>query len=753
MDLRNVIIAFVALANIFIFLLVYFRSPRLSSVRFFRLSIVAVFFWCFSMVAYRYFAMTGNSVEAILWARCLYAAASTIPLSFLLHSLTFPDKRVPKKALLFAVIFGAAYVGLNLFTNLIVKGVDLSPAGEKVIVFNWLYYWTYPLVIAVPFSASFYFYLRALRVVSGVFKYQLQILITGLAISTGVGMVANLWLPTVGNFTYNWAGQVMTSVWSAVIGYAIAKHRFVDFKLIVVRSLSYVLALSFMVAGLGLLVISVTNQLFDTQRSPLEFMFLISLFVLVVIVYEPIKSGFARLTDKIFHSKPYDLKELFEEFSLATVTHLSMDGLSKSVSSLLREKLKSSFAQLLVLDGEKSTIWKNGTVEASRTDDVSNALQKLLQTAENRKKTIIVQDEVLDNSVRDAFQIIDAGLILRLVFRKKLMGLLILGEKTSGSHYTDEDIEAIELLGPELGMALANSLAYQEISDFNITLKQEVDKATESLKDANLRLRQLDKLKDEFVSLASHELRTPMVSIHNYTWMLLNDKAGPLKPKQKEYIRRIHDSSSRLSRLVNSMLNISRIESGRVVLSVERADLHKLVANVVRELAGKAENQGVKLVIESVEKLPTVLVDVDKVTEVLVNFVGNSLKFTKPGGVITISFHIDPEFVQVRVQDTGVGLTKAEIPQLFKKFGMIKESYLQTTGIVQGTGLGLYICKSIIKMHGGTVGVESEGRGKGSTFYFTVPRQNTPMAKELEHRASNSNNVGIIRTDITNAYT
>lgn len=289
----------------------------------------------------------------------------------------------------------------------------------------------------------------------------------------------------------------------------------------------------------------------------------------------------------------------------------------------------------------------------------------------------------------------------------------------------------------------------------NATLYKKLELSSTKLKKANERLLELDKLKDEFVSLASHELRTPMVSIRNYIWMVLNGKGGTVNPKQREYLHRAYDSTSRLSRLVNSMLNLSRIESGRVILSVEKADIRTVIHDVITEIGMRADKLKIKLALRKkvvsrttgeVAALPTVVIDIDKIKEVLINLIGNSLKFTPTGGSITITLAVDKEHVTVGITDTGVGLTVDQIPKLFKKFSMLRESYSDNATLAQGTGLGLYIAKSIIELHQGTVWVESAGRGKGSSFYFTIPRYTEAHLQLLRRNQHNGKDVGIIHS-------
>ncbi len=249
-----------------------------------------------------------------------------------------------------------------------------------------------------------------------------------------------------------------------------------------------------------------------------------------------------------------------------------------------------------------------------------------------------------------------------------------------------------------------------------------------------------------------------MVSIRNYIWMVLNGKGGKVNSKQREYLRRAYDSTSRLSRLVNSMLNLSRIESGRVILSVEQADIRKIIHDVMTEIGIRADKMGIKLTlrhkIESLNtgeavQLPSVVIDIDKIKEVLVNLIGNSLKFTPAGGSITISLAVDSEHVRIGITDTGVGLDETQIPKLFKKFSMLRESYRTNASIAQGTGLGLYISKSIISLHKGKLWVESPGHGSGSTFYFTLPRYSEQHLQLLRRNHHNGKDAGIIHSAVS----
>lgn len=266
------------------------------------------------------------------------------------------------------------------------------------------------------------------------------------------------------------------------------------------------------------------------------------------------------------------------------------------------------------------------------------------------------------------------------------------------------------------------SHSFSSLIDQLIQREHLLEQISSQLKSTNERLKELDKLKNEFVSVASHELRTPMAAIKSYLWMALNDKGGPLNEKQRYYVERGYNSVDRLIRLVNDMLNISRIESGRITIELQSVDLLALTQEVLDEVLPRAKELGISVTIQKPEVLPRVLADPDKIKEVLFNLIGNSLKFTPKGGSITISYsRKENGFVETKVTDTGAGIVPEDMGKLFQKFGLLEGSYVTNqTSTSLGTGLGLYICRSIIDLHHGEIKAASEGRGKGSTFSFTL---------------------------------
>lgn len=298
---------------------------------------------------------------------------------------------------------------------------------------------------------------------------------------------------------------------------------------------------------------------------------------------------------------------------------------------------------------------------------------------------------------------ITSNVVYPLILYKEVIGMMMINLSDIDQHLFEYKKDLIDRLPGIIEITINNALLYKRIQD------------------ANTKLKELDHLKDEFLSIASHELRTPMTAIKSYLWLALSGKGGEMSEKQKFYVERSYNSAERLIKLVNDLLSISRIESGRIAVELKDADMEKIIDDVIIEVIPRANELGLTVTFMPHQDIPQVKADPDKIKEVLINLIGNSLKFTPKGGEINISVENKDNMLLVHVKDTGQGIAKEDISKLFQKFNIIKGSYEVNHNIFQGTGLGLYISKSIITLHHGTIWVESEGKGKGSTFSFSIP--------------------------------
>jgi len=262
-----------------------------------------------------------------------------------------------------------------------------------------------------------------------------------------------------------------------------------------------------------------------------------------------------------------------------------------------------------------------------------------------------------------------------------------------------------------LGLLLIKSVIKE------VAIREKVETLAKELGVANERLTVLDRQKSEFLSIASHQLRSPLTAIKGYSSMMLEGSFGKLESKLKEAVERIFLSSERLVIIIEDFLNISRIEQGRMNYDFISVDLSELVDSAIKELEPNVKKAGLEIKFEIASKGPFyITADYGKIRQVLINIIDNAIKYT-PRGMITLRLERDEETrkVLLTVTDTGIGISKESLPGLFQKFSRAPGAAAVS---ITGTGLGLYVVKELMKAHKGNVWVDSPGTGKGSTFYL-----------------------------------
>lgn len=242
-------------------------------------------------------------------------------------------------------------------------------------------------------------------------------------------------------------------------------------------------------------------------------------------------------------------------------------------------------------------------------------------------------------------------------------------------------------------------------------------RAESALKQANRKLRELDQLKSDFLSTTSHELRTPLTIISEFASILHDGIAGLLSDEQEEWVESILNNTKRLGALINDILDLQRMESGRLKLTRKNCDLAGLLRQIVHDFEPTFESKEQKLTLKATNELPRALCDPSKITQVMVNLVGNAHKFTPSQGSVTVSAGRIGDSIRVDVADTGPGITEDEQEHVFARFTQLKR---EDGPGYKGTGLGLAIARDIVELHGGEMSLRST-KGSGSTFSFTIP--------------------------------
>ena len=293
---------------------------------------------------------------------------------------------------------------------------------------------------------------------------------------------------------------------------------------------------------------------------------------------------------------------------------------------------------------------------------------------------------------------------------------------------TQEDLDLLVTLASQIAVAIDNAQAYHELQQLTQTLERRVQDRTQDLVTANEKLQELDRLKSAFVSIVSHELRTPMTSIKGYVENMLDGLTGGLTEKQSYYLSRVKFNVERLTRMINDLLDLSRIEAGHVELILAPVPVDEVLGDLMELLQPVALAKGVGLRNQFRGGPLALQADRDKLHQILTNLIQNAIKFTPKGGEVRLDAHVrDDGYVQFCIADTGCGIAAHEIPRVFERF------YRGETvrADQRGAGLGLAITKSLVELHGGRIWVEST-LGQGSRFFFLIPT--VPSTDSVEAR-------------------
>jgi len=248
----------------------------------------------------------------------------------------------------------------------------------------------------------------------------------------------------------------------------------------------------------------------------------------------------------------------------------------------------------------------------------------------------------------------------------------------------------------------------------------EIKKAEKLIEEELIKLKELDDIKNELNTRASHELKTPLTSILGSAELFLNLYKGVYTDEMKQLIEIIYKGGKRLENLVKNTIDISLMESKSISFRREREDIGKLINECVDDLIYLADKRELSLEL-NVQENVFIQIDKNKITQVIKNIVSNAIKNTPPKGNISISLNRMNKHLQISIKDTGVGFTETEKQRLFQKFGKIERYGKDFDVDIEGPGLGLYLAKQIIEMHGGKIWVESEGINKGATFIIELP--------------------------------
>ncbi|MBU4140649.1 MAG: GAF domain-containing sensor histidine kinase [Candidatus Omnitrophica bacterium] len=438
---------------------------------------------------------------------------------------------------------------------------------------------------------------------------------------------------------------------------------------------------------------------------------------------------------KIIVKKDLELNKTQEELDKKINSLYTLHKLSKAISSTFdAEKLFSQidktfiselgFDKGLIVLASKDTKELSLPVAVGYPPEKQEKIKKFL-SEKNILNTIrqpLLADKslLLDAAKKELLQIFDLSslCLVPIISQEARLGLIMIGTDLPYARVTEGDLEILSILSGQIAGGVENAKLYEELWQSHQYLEQRVAQRTKELASANEKLKKIDKLKSEFVSAVSHELRTPLTSIKGYAAILMAGKLGVVPAPVKERLEKINKHSDSLTKLVNDLLDISRIESGKVGMKLEKLNLKDVVNEVVDITAPQIKEKKIQLAVDIPGKAPACLADKVQLGRVLTNLLGNAIKFTPEKGKISIKAREVEGLLQIDVRDSGIGIGEEELAKIFDEFYREDNAINQK---IKGAGLGLSLVKHIVEAHKGKVWVSSK-LGCGATFCFTLPK-------------------------------
>lgn len=726
MDVINALVLAALVINLLFALVIHFRSNRSTATILFELTVFAIIGWCVSMFLYRF----SGYPQTVFWAKVLYFFPPFIPAGFLLFGLHFPNEKVKKATVYPIIILSLLMSSFSFISNSIIKDVQIVPHGERILAFGWAYYIFYIFYIPIFFTASYYVLLRTYLKSSPLIKAQIRYILIGLTIASMVGMTTNLMLPTFGTFSLNWLGQVSTFIWVGAATYAIVKHRLLDIRLVVARTIAYFLLVVILGVfyALGLFIFG--SLLFpEANTNNIQLLVSVLLALILAFTFQPLKRILERITDKVFFRSGYNSNELLSRLTKIMASTLNLEDLTKQTLHDLLNTMHIAHGTFLIFD--------NGNIYPPVYEGFSSQPHYDIDTIKKLSdlRRIVIFEEENDESIKDLMRQFDFSLSLPLYVGDKLHGLLVLGEKKSGDIYSTQDIEVLGIFGPEISVAVQNAKAYEEIRRFNVTLKQEVERETKQLKDLT------EQQKDQ-VDIMGHEVKTPLTAISQQLNLLLDMILT--EEKRKEWLKgniqledakrvvegliKMRAAETQEESIVTNMVEAARLDKLRFELNYSTFDLIELVQMAIKDSEERLETnkQEGKVTLQTELKNLEVEADQTRIKQCVDGLLTNAEKYGRNPTTHTLDVNVtiatDNGSVSISVHDQGMGIDPNDMEKLGKKFSRLdphtNRSKLPRPG---GSGLGLYTYKGIIEHHQGQLIIESEGLGKGSTFTLKFP--------------------------------
>lgn len=680
--------------------IIYLRNPHSSVSRSFAGLSVLVSVWMTSNF------LTNSQLPDIMFNdifnRLAFVSSYLTVASGLIFTYFFPVNRRPaKNEVAFIVIMSMAVVALS-FTHLIAGTVELRQGSLIFSTGSLLWLFALGCLVLITFIARNLLSDYASKRLE--IKTQTKLILFGFATTVILALITNIAIPAISS---NWEstriGPITTVILVASTSYAIVRHRLFDIRLFVLRALAYVFTTGLITIFYLVPAIFLVSWMVGLEITWSILGSLILIYFALVFIYRQLRQLFDKWTRWIFYRNFYDPQEVLHSLSELLVRNTDKARLESASRDIILQAIHAESLEYWLADAEDQ-----------------ETLRKLRELFKSRKvgHIAVMDDLYADLKVAEQLRASGIAAAVRLRTKHDDLGYITLGFKESGMSYNQIDRRFLGIAADEIAIGIQNALHFEEIQAFNRTLQERVQKATLELRHSNQKLKALDETKDDFISMASHQLRTPLTSVKGYISMVLEGDAGKITKAQRDMLNQAYFSSQRMVFLIADLLNVSRLKTGRFMIDRAETNLAVMVEEELEQLRETAAARSLKLHYHKPANFPSLMLDETKTRQVVMNFIDNAIYYTPPGGEITVRLVENPAAVELRVEDNGIGVPKVEQHHLFTKFYRAANARKARP---DGTGLGLFMAKKVIVAQGGAI-IFSSQEGKGSTFGFTFSK-------------------------------
>ncbi len=681
------------------------------------------------------FRQAENETAILFYGMVTYFTALVLALVMVYFVYYFANESSQKKLWLhFIASIPFIIVSLLVFIpGVMITGVHITDGTNGLQFTNW--YFVYSLYLVAYFNFAFYAIARKYQNAQGVVRLQLKHIFLGLFPITTAGLVTNLILPWLGNFSFNWVGPVTTLITFGIVGYSVFRYRLMGMRFLVMRSLEY-LGIATFVYFIFLFVVYLEQSLFGSVFAFGALMLGIPLAFAFVWAYFRVQGLITRFSSSIFYATSYNPQIVLKNLINRITAVIDLEELLELLFAEISRVMRTEKMALIFISYEKTYDKKTkkeilqehltvarvqgfgpGDIEIDEhhcfmTDYLKNNLE------------IIVTDELgiprpgvhkLEEEIAFKKRAEKAGvsLVLPLITHNKLSGVIVLGNKKFNDAYTKEDIDFLDLVSRQSGIAIENARLYAN-------LEKEVEYKTKVIEEKTRHLEELLKVKSEFLTIASHQLRTPTSIVKGMLSMVVDGSLDKYPEKREEFLEKAYEAINRLGDVIHDLLNATELEGGVVRVEQKPTQIEEIIIDAIDARQQLLKERSLTIDFQKSEKpYPQVLVDPFKIREVIANLIDNAIYYTLEGGItITIVENKKKNQLEIAIKDTGIGISREDQKHVFEKFVRGSRS---SSIHPNGSGLGLFIVKKILEANKGGLEMQSEGTNKGSTFTIVLP--------------------------------